>query len=406
MDATASVEGTFSYSPATGTVLNAGANQTLSVTFTVLNAPPSVAADNAKVTVDEAATAANTGTFGPTDMDVVTLSASVGTVVNNGGGSWSWSFNTSDGPDDSQIVTITATDSDGAATATFALVVKNVPPSVSNATFVVEENSPNGTPVGTVTGHDLGRDALRYAIVGGSGAGAFAIDASTGVITAADATRLDFQTTPSFTLDVQVTDEDGGVGTARMTVNLLNEPSLAGAVFVDVNRNGRYEANESGIDGVILELFDGRGVPVRDHSGLPITATTQSGGFYLFEDLAPGTYRVHEIQPSGVNDGVELLGSLGGSIPANDTLQLSLQRTDAVDYVFSEMGQQLTRGDTAGIGFWQNRNGQALITQGGSALATWLTNNFHNVFGDQFAGAGGAAVAQFFQQELFKQSGS
>jgi len=46
--------------------------------------------------------------------DVVTLTASVGAVVDNDDGSWNWSFNTGDGPDQGQVITITATDSDGA----------------------------------------------------------------------------------------------------------------------------------------------------------------------------------------------------------------------------------------------------------------------------------------------------
>lgn len=46
--------------------------------------------------------------------DVVTLTASVGAVVDNCNGGWNWSFNTRDGPDENQVITITATGSDGA----------------------------------------------------------------------------------------------------------------------------------------------------------------------------------------------------------------------------------------------------------------------------------------------------
>ncbi len=186
---------------------------------------------------------------------------------------------------------------------------------------------------------------------------------------------------------------------------VLNRASITGEVFVDVNQNGLYDANEPGIDGVIIELLDESGAAILDDLGNPITATTSNGGFYLFEDLDIGTYQLHEIQPSGVDDGPELLGSLGGVIPANDTMQLALERTDATDYVFAELGQQVTSGDTATIGFWHNKHGQALIAQGGTALAQWLTANFDNVFGDQFAGADGSDVARFFNDQLFKQKG-
>lgn len=175
---------------------------------------------------------------------------------------------------------------------------------------------------------------------------------------------------------------------------------------MDVNQNGLYEANEPGINGVIIELLDESGVAVLDDLGNPLTATTSNGGFYLLEDLDAGTYQLHEIQPSGVDDEAELLGSLGGTIPANDTMQLTLQRTDAIDYVFAELGQQVTSGNTATIGFWHNKHGQALITQGGTGLAQWLTGNFGNVFGDEFDGADGSDVARFFNDQLFKQKGN
>jgi len=144
------------------------------------------------------------------------------------------------------------------------------------------------------------------------------------------------------------------------------------------------------------------------------TVFSSDGGFYLFEDLDPGMYRVRELQPAGFDDGAEHLGSLDGTIVANDTMQLTLGRTDASDYIFAEIGQQVSGGDTATIGFWQNKHGQNLIAQGGPALAQWLTTNFGNVFGDEFVKTtdingdpqtfeGGEVIASFYKDQLFKQ---
>ena len=119
--------------------------------------------------------------------------------------------------------------------------------------------------------------------------------------------------------------------------------------------------------------------------------------------MDPGTYLLREVQLTGVDDGEEVLGSLGGTIPANDTMRLTLERIDASDYTFAELGQSVASGDTATIGFWQNKHGQALIEQGGAALADWLTNNFGNVFGDVFIGANGDDVASFYRDQLFRQ---
>ena len=75
---------------------------------------------------------------------------------------------------------------------------------------------------------------------------------------------------------------------------------------------------------------------------------------------------------------------------------------------------QFIPGDTAGIGFWQNKNGQALIKSlnggsGSTALGNWLASNFPYLFG---ANAGGRnltgksnlAVASLFVK-LFNMSG-
>ena len=78
----------------------------------------------------------------------------------------------------------------------------NRPTVVDKQTFSVPENSANGTVVGTivVTDPDAG-DTRSFAVTGGTGQTAFAVSASTGVITVADRAQLDFETRPSFTLD-------------------------------------------------------------------------------------------------------------------------------------------------------------------------------------------------------------
>ncbi|MCA9064758.1 MAG: VCBS repeat-containing protein, partial [Planctomycetaceae bacterium] len=131
-------DGTFSWNwsaadgPATQDVLyTLGDDDSASGSFfqvTVNNVAPTISSDDAVVTVDEGQTAGNSGSFGDVGLDTVSLTASVGTVTDNGDGTWSWSFLTSDGPDESQSVIITATDSDGAAsTVSFQLIVIDLP---------------------------------------------------------------------------------------------------------------------------------------------------------------------------------------------------------------------------------------------------------------------------------------
>jgi hypothetical protein len=98
-------------------------------------------------------------------------------------------------------------------------LVENTAPAVNEQSFSIDENSADETVVGTVAANDAENDTLNFSITGGDTGGAFAIDAGTGAITVNSSAELDFETTPSFALTVEVSD---GVltDTATVTVNL------------------------------------------------------------------------------------------------------------------------------------------------------------------------------------------
>src|SRR5262249_61705301 len=85
--------------------------------------------------------------------------------------------------------------------------------------------------------------------------------------------------------------------------------SLSGYVYVDLNENGIRDAGETGISGVTVTLTG-----VND-LGQPVsrTLTTDADGLYNFTGLRPGTYALRETQPPGYRDGLESVGSHGGS---------------------------------------------------------------------------------------------
>ncbi|MDB4614738.1 cadherin domain-containing protein, partial [bacterium] len=89
------------------------------------------------------------------------------------------------------------------------------------ASSALNEHSANGTAVHTVPVTDPDAGASHtFAITAGNIGGAFAIDDS-GNITVANATAVDFETTPDFSLTVEV--DDGLLtDTATITVNLTN----------------------------------------------------------------------------------------------------------------------------------------------------------------------------------------
>jgi len=98
---------------------------------TINNAAPNVTAEDGTVAVDEGQIASNAGSYSDVPADTVGLSADVGSLVDNGDGTWNWSFASSDGPAESTLVTITAQDEDGGSSqASFNLVVDNVAPSL------------------------------------------------------------------------------------------------------------------------------------------------------------------------------------------------------------------------------------------------------------------------------------
>lgn len=142
-------------------------------------------------------------------------------------------------------------------------------PVVNDQTFTVAENTANGATIGTVvaTDADVPPETLTYTITAGNGNNAIAIDAATGKMTVADSKLLDFETTPTFTLTVQVTD-NGAVpasDTATITINLTN---VEVAVTIDANNDLQVTSTGDGPDDLTLTT-DGAGKTfiIRDATG-------------------------------------------------------------------------------------------------------------------------------------------
>lgn len=123
------------------------------------------------------------------------------------------------------------------ATITINLNDVNEAPVVDDQTFSIDENSADTTSVGTVVATDVDAgDSLTYAITGSSVAGAFDIDSSTGEITVLDMSLLDFETNPSITLDIEVTDSGSLMDTATITIDLNDLPLIEDQSFtIDEN---------------------------------------------------------------------------------------------------------------------------------------------------------------------------
>lgn len=141
--------------------------------------------------------------------------------------------------DANNVYEITVRVSDGllANTQQISIAVTNAneSPTMNSAALSVVENSTNGTLVGTVTATDVDDgDSRTFALISGNTNGAFALDSTTGQMTVANTAALNFETTPTFSLVLRVTDSGGLTSTTTTTVALTNAnevPTMNSGVF-------------------------------------------------------------------------------------------------------------------------------------------------------------------------------
>lgn len=107
---------------------------------------------------------------------------------------------------------------------------RNEAPTGQDASFTIDENSPAGTVVGTVTGTDPDAGVngqLVYQFGIGAPVGTFSIDENTGRITVASPNLLDYETQPVISLPIIVRDKASpplsGTATVLVTLRDLNE---------------------------------------------------------------------------------------------------------------------------------------------------------------------------------------
>jgi VCBS repeat-containing protein len=101
-------------------------------------------------------------------------------------------------------------------------VVNQAPTDLALSANTVAENTTSGTVVGTIsaTDPDAG-DTKTYSLTDTAG-GRFAIDASTGVLTVADGSLLNYESAASHMVTVRVTDSGGQSYTETFRINLTN----------------------------------------------------------------------------------------------------------------------------------------------------------------------------------------
>jgi hypothetical protein len=135
-------------------------------------------------------------------------------------------------------ITVQSTASALSSTQNFTIAVGDVAPSaptdVDGATNTVAEGAANGSTVGvTASSTDVNGPGVTYSLVGDTSGGGFTINSTTGVVTVADSTKLDYETTPThaYTITAQASD---GTLTNSQTFNIALT-DVAASAPTDVN---------------------------------------------------------------------------------------------------------------------------------------------------------------------------
>lgn len=121
----------------------------------------------------------------------------------------------------------------------------------------------------------------------------------------------------------------------------LGRASISGFVWLDENNDGVKDAGETvNIAGVQINLT---GTETITGSPVNLTTTTAANGGYQFIDLRAGTYAVAQVQPIAWADGMEGLGSEGGTVGADQFTAVVLTNNDTgINYNFGERGASLS----------------------------------------------------------------
>jgi hypothetical protein len=210
-------------------------------------------------------------------------------------------------------------------------------------------------------------------------------------------------------------DDDFLPSSGTASLSALPPASLSGAVFADFNNDGQIDFGEAGISGVSVHLT---GTDDLGHA-VDRTLQTDGDGAYVFLNLRPGSYYLtRTTQPAEYTAGIDSVGTTGGTLSTTIADQFFVQLAQGVNGLNYNYGERpaatgsVQKGQTAGIGFWNNKNGQALILAlngGGSSheLGDWLAATFVNMYGvnssNDLAGKNNAYIAALFQQDFLQK---
>jgi len=188
---------------------------------------------------------------------------------------------------DSHRIAVRVTDSGGLTydeTVVIALSDSNEAPVAKAESLAVWEYAAVGTAVGRLGASDPDAgDRLTFALVDDAG-GRFAIDPTSGAITVADGSDLNYETDPSIRIVATVTDRDGLSDTVAVAIDLADRNEAPGG---SVTIEGTVAENAA--EGTLAAVYAGRDPDAGDR--VTYRLTDDAGGRFAI-DAGRGLIRV------------------------------------------------------------------------------------------------------------------
>ena len=189
-----------------------------------------IAEDSAAITITSAQLLANASDADGNTLSVTGLTASSGTLSNNGSGTWSFT----PAANDDSSVTLSYSVSDGslsvATSASLDLTPVNDAPTATNGSASGDEDT---VITGSLAATDVDSTTLTYSIVNGPANGTLTLDAATGVYSYTPSSN--FNGTDSFTFKANDGTVDGNVATVSLNVASVNDAPVLTAAILDTS---------------------------------------------------------------------------------------------------------------------------------------------------------------------------
>ena len=198
-------------------------------------------------------------------------------------------------------------------------ITVNNAPTIEAQVFTVSESADSGTAIGTITAdaNDVG-DFVTFQILSGNTNGDLVLNPQTGVLTInPEISRLDFENTASYTLEVIVYDQYNTTDVAQITVDVLDMDAMTINLAGDVSGEGSYWGENT-----VLELLG---------MSSPDWASTETKHTWnVPEENLPDDPAIIRIESHGKIHYIGGLDLFGGWVEADIPLSMDLRFPDEI----------------------------------------------------------------------------